>query len=124
MKPKEESDEAMEGVEKLEQSSASLVIYAGEVDPDQPVSQTMPDVMDGSQQSAEQLRLVDGDNERVESFFCASTFDLHSVNHTALDNFDESDQLLLSVQQREAISRRHPFKFIIGHYGSGKVFSF
>ena len=30
-------------------------------------------------------------------------------------------QLLLSPQQREAISRRHHLKFIIGHYGSGKV---
>ena len=29
--------------------------------------------------------------------------------------------LLLSSQQREAIGRRHHLKFILGHYGSGKV---
>ena len=29
--------------------------------------------------------------------------------------------LLLSLKQREAISRRHHLKFILGHYGSGKV---
>ena len=30
-------------------------------------------------------------------------------------------RLLLSTQQRRAISRRHHLKFILGHYGSGKV---
>ena len=30
-------------------------------------------------------------------------------------------ELLLSPQQREAIGSRHPLKFILGHYGSGKV---
>ena len=30
--------------------------------------------------------------------------------------------LLLSAQQRRAISRRHHLKFITGHYGSGKVY--
>ena len=29
--------------------------------------------------------------------------------------------IILSVQQREAVSRRHHLKFITGHYGSGKV---
>ena len=29
--------------------------------------------------------------------------------------------LLLSLKQREAISRHHHLKFILGHYGSGKV---
>ena len=32
--------------------------------------------------------------------------------------------LFLSTQQREAISRQHHLKFIIGHYGSGKVYFF
>ena len=44
-------------------------------------------------------------------------------NHTAgcVECGKRTAQLLLSPQQREAISRRHHLKFILGHYGSGKV---
>ena len=34
---------------------------------------------------------------------------------------DPSEELSLTLQQREAISRQYHFKFITGHYGSGKV---
>ena len=46
-----------------------------------------------------------------------------STTDTVLDPLDESqsEELPLTLQQREAISRRHHLKFITGHYGSGKV---
>ena len=45
------------------------------------------------------------------------------MEHTAgcLECGKRTAQLLLTAQQREAISRRHHLKFILGHYGSGKV---
>ena len=40
---------------------------------------------------------------------------------SASDLFNRSEELPLTLQQREAISQRHPLKFITGHYGTGKV---
>ena len=53
-------------------------------------------------------------------------FSLQIQQHTAgcPECGKRTAQLLLSSQQREAISRRHHLKFILGHYGSGKVLLF
>ena len=40
---------------------------------------------------------------------------------SASDCLDFIEDIPLTLQQREAISRRHHLKFITGHYGSGKV---
>ena len=47
----------------------------------------------------------------------SSPVDLQS----STDFLNLNEELTLTLQQREAISRRHHFKFITGHYGSGKV---
>ena len=55
--------------------------------------------------------------ETVEPLSIASPSDLQSAS----DFLDLSEKFPLTLQQREAISRRHHLKFITGHYGSGKV---
>ena len=53
--------------------------------------------------------------QKAEPF--ASTHSLQPDK--TLDYLEEREQLALA--QREAIKRRYPLKFIVGHYGSGKV---
>ena len=59
--------------------------------------------------------------ELVEPFSITSPPNLQSAKDTSLEVLDKIEELPLTLQQREAISRRHPLKFITGHYGSGKV---
>ena len=61
-------------------------------------------------------------NLSVRQWSC-NVFYLQIEQHTAgcLECGKRTAQLLLSPQQREAIGRRHHLKFILGHYGSGKV---
>ena len=55
--------------------------------------------------------------ETVEPLSIASPSDLQSAS----DFLDPSEELPLTLQQKEVISRRHHLKFITGHYGTGKV---
>ena len=51
----------------------------------------------------------------------AETVATPSNVQSASDCLDFIEDIPLTLQQREAISRRHHLKFITGHYGSGKV---
>ena len=51
----------------------------------------------------------------------AETVAIPSNVQSASDRLDLIEEIPLTLQQREAISRRHHLKFITGHYGSGKV---
>ena len=106
---------------------------------------------EGSQQSSEELRPLSGEVELVQLSSLPSPNSLQSTTDTAPDHLDVSEllpkaepvgtrsissqtslqsasdsldlneELPLTLQQREAIGRRHHLKFITGHYGSGKV---
>ena len=65
-------------------------------------TQIEPYYAKGSQQPSGYLKSLGGEDESVQPSSIAFDFPL-------------------TVQQREAISRRHHLKFITGHYGSGKV---
>ena len=128
----DETTEAGKSMESFEQNSnVPLGFCEGQLEPHQPPSllshqcnlkstqQTVPGATDRSQQGVGQLRSLDKGSELVEPV--ASPHSIQSVNHKTLDCLEESEQLALA--QREAIKRRHPLKFIVGHYGSGKVLS-
>ena len=102
----DETTEAGKSMESFEQrSNVPLGFCEGQLEPHQPPSllshqcnlkstqQTVPGATDRSQQGVGHLQ---------------------SVNRKTLDCLEESEQ-------REAIKKRHPLKFIVGHYGSGKV---
>ena len=111
-------EEALYGMENIEQRIAgepsSLTTCNSKS-----ATQTVPDSVEGSQQLYGQLiqwSLADK-AETVEVLLSASPSDLQSAS----DFLDLSEKFPLTLQQREAISRRHHLKFITGHYGSGKV---
>ena len=123
----DETTEAGKSMESFEQrSNVPLGFCEGQLEPHQPPSllshqcnlkstqQTVPGATDRSQQGVGQLRSLDKGSELVEPV--ASPHNLQSVNRKTLDCLEESEQ-------REAIKKRHPLKFIVGHYGSGKVLS-
>ena len=126
----DETTEAGKSMESFEQNSnVPLRICEGQLEPHQPPSllslecnlestqQTVPGATDRSHQGVGQL--ISLGSELVEPV--ASPHSLQSANHKTLDYMEEREQLILA--QREAIKRRHPFMFIVGHYGSGKVLS-
>ena len=84
--------------------------------------QSAAHVLDASEELTFKPRLSSGEAWSAEPLLITSPpSDNQSAKDTSLDVLDESEQLPLTLQQREAISRRHPLKFITGHYGSGKV---
>ena len=101
-----EPEEALNGVETAElriagQPSSLTTLKSA--------TQTMPCSPEGSWQSSRQLRSLGGEAEIEASL----------SDHQSTSVF--SEEVLFTLQQREAISRRHHLKFITGHYGSGKV---
>ena len=75
------------------------------------------DLLDASEQLPLKLRSLGVKTETVETLLNAFPSNLQSASYSLY----LSEELPLTLQQREAISRRHPLKFITGHYGSGKV---
>ena len=141
-------EEAMDDLESVEQSN---VLQDGKLESDQPSSSfsRLPNSESTSQTLKsdlnEELMLLSGEAELVQPFLIASPHNLPSASSRAMkflndieeelplklrllgkaetfpDVLDGSEKFSLTLQQREAISRRHPLKFITGHYGSGKV---
>ena len=72
------------------------------------------DILDKSELPPLKLRSL---GVRAEGLSIASLSPLQSDYHF----LDRIEELPLTLQQKEAISRRHHLKFITGHYGSGKV---
>ena len=97
-----------EPVETL--SIASLTINQCTID-------AAPDLLDESELIVLKQQLEGVKAETVEPLSIGSPSDLQSAS----DFLDPSEEPPLTLQQREAISRRHHLKFITGHYGSGKV---
>ena len=113
----------------------------------QSVTDTPLDLLEESERISLKLRSSGVKAEQVEALSIATPHNNQSPTDTALDFFNLSEELSLkqlslvvkaetaaspsasdileevplTLQQREAISRQHPLKFITGHYGSGKV---
>ena len=88
-----------------------------------PVNQSTTDAsldhLDVSELLPLKLRTLGVKAEPVEDLSISSPTNLQPASDS--DSLDLSEELFLTPQQREAISRRHHLKFITGHYGSGKV---
>ena len=86
-----------------------------------PVNQSTTDAsldhLDVSELLPLKLRTLGVKAEPVEALSISSPPNLQPAS----DSLDLSEELPLTLQQREAIGRRHHLKFITGHYGSGKV---
>ena len=125
-KPKEKEqpivpEEALNGVINVDQRSAGKASLLTTL---KSAMQTVPGYNEGSRQSfatdtapdlldmSEELPL----NQRSLGVKAETVASL-SASHF----MDPSKELSLTMQQKEAISRRHHLKFITGHYGSGKV---
>ena len=81
----------------------------------QSTTDTSLELLDDSEQLPMKLRTLGV--KPVEAPSISSLSNLQSAS----DFLDLSKEFPLTLQQREAISRRHHLKFITGHYGSGKV---
>ena len=83
-----------------------------------PINQSTTDAPPDLFNLSEQLPLKEQSlDETIGTLSNTSPSDLQSAS----DFMDPSKELPLTLQQREAINRRHHLKFITGHYGSGKV---
>ena len=85
----------------------------------QSATDTTLDLLDKSELLPLKQRSLGVKAEQVEALSIAPAPFNQSTTEAAL--LDPSKEVPLTVQQREAISRRHHLKFITGHYGSGKV---
>ena len=100
---KEETTVADKFLESVEESSnVPQGFCEGQLEPHQPPSSLS-------------LQCNSKSTQKAEPF--ASTHSLQPDK--TLDFLEEREKLALA--QREAIKRRYPLKFIVGHYGSGKV---
>ena len=112
------SSRAMEFLNDIEEELPLKLRLLGKAETIESNLQSSADFLGASEELPSKLS---GEAELVEPFSITSPSNLQSAKETFLDVLDESEKFSLTLQQREAISRRHPLKFITGHYGSGKV---
>ena len=102
-------------------SSTSTAREGEELPPVQPLSNTSLPTNQSASDTALDVLEESKDLPPVDPLSISTSHSDQSDGSTVLDVLEEGDQLHLTLPQREAIGRRHPFKFITGHYGSGKV---